>query len=114
MKNYKANTFVLFSFIGIFLSCSVLESELPEFELVGENAIVDEKSAKNALNGAYAFMQFDPLNTSVYQTTFSVDFAVNGAMKAGLLGGGGGTRRTIDEGQRFHAVSETDANLTGF
>lgn len=35
---------------------SLFDNELPKHDLVGENAIVDEKSASTALNGAYSFL----------------------------------------------------------
>src|SRR5690606_21203554 len=96
-----------------FASCeSLLEKEIPEFELVGENTIVDERTALTALNGAYGFLQYDPNNSSVYNATFSFEFSVNGAQMAGLLSGG--QRFTFDRSLRYHAVMPSDNVLPSF
>ncbi|MBL1411439.1 RagB/SusD family nutrient uptake outer membrane protein [Sphingobacterium sp. C459-1T] len=93
-------------------SCKKLLEEIPEYELVGENAIVDQSTALNALNGTYAFLKYEPLASGTYTYAFSFEFAVNAAQMAGLLGGG--RRSTFDESLRYHSVVPSDNNLPAF
>ncbi|MBE9601927.1 RagB/SusD family nutrient uptake outer membrane protein [Pedobacter sp. MC2016-24] len=100
-------------------SCKkILEKELPEHELAAEVAIVDEKSATVALNGAYSYLQYNftpPLYTAIsptFTTGFSYDYAVNGAQMAGLLKGG--QRFTFDVSLSTFSVVSSDNIIPGF
>lgn len=94
-------------------SCKkLLEKELPEHELAAEVAIVDERSALTALNGAYAYLQYDYKKSGTYTTAFSFEYAVNGAQMAGLLSGG--QRFTFDRSLRTFDVVPSDNGLPSF
>src|SRR5690606_12907378 len=72
----------------------------------------DENTALTALNGAYAFLQYDPSASGTYTAAFSFEFSVNAAQMAGLLSGG--QRFTFDRSLRYHAVVPSDNVLPPF
>ncbi len=94
-------------------SCKkILEKELPEHELSADVAIVDQKSALVALNGVYAYLQYDYDKSSTYTASFSYEFAINGAQMGGLLAGG--QRFTFDRSLRTFDVVPIDNGLPSF
>jgi hypothetical protein len=106
----KITIFLLSALLPV--ACNILESEVPEHLLVGEHAIVDEASARNALNGVYAYLQHDANNSSTFTNAFSYEYAVAGALKGGLLEGG--QRNTFDRELRTFAVDQSSTVLPDF
>lgn len=56
MKHTLTCILALAGSLGLHSCDSLFDNELPKHDLVGENAIVDEKSAETALNGVYSYM----------------------------------------------------------
>lgn len=82
----------LIAFLSVSVGCSKFLEEYPEYELVGEQAIVDEQSAFMALNGVYGYLQMAP--TRAYGATggtMPYNIMVYSALRAGLITGGSGT-----------------------
>src|SRR5690606_15336432 len=90
-----AMLFVLFSGYG----CSKFLEEYPEYELVGEKAIVDERSAFMALNGVYGYLQLAP--TRAFGATggsMPYNIMVYSGLRAEMRTGGLGPIETLQQG----------------
>jgi len=105
-------TIILGIIVVLCTSCNTLEKELPTHELVGATAIVDEQTALTALNGVYAYLQYDYAQSSIFTPAFSYEYSVAGALMGGLLMGG--QRYTFDRALRTFTVPETDNILPNF
>lgn len=98
-----------FMAVSALSACNKILEEYPEYELVGENAIVDEKSAFTALNGVYGYLQLAYTRTyGATGGTLPFDVMVSSALRAGLIQGGS----VMENLQRTLWVDPTVAGLT--
>lgn len=67
--------------LGMTACDSLFDNELPKHDLVGDNAITDEKSAQTALNGVYSFMDDTHFNNGA----LSVDLIINHNIRLNML-----------------------------
>ena len=58
--------------LGLHSCDSLFDNELPKHDLVGDNAIVDEKSAETALNGVYSYLDDSRYTGSTYKSESSI------------------------------------------
>lgn len=59
--------------LGLNACDSLFDNELPKHDLVGENAIIDESSAENALRGVYSYLDDSQYNNGALNTHLIAD-----------------------------------------
>lgn len=80
------NKLLYFLLIIAFTSCEDAIEEVPQFDLVGGNAIVDQSSAEASLLGAYSNLTYDEGNGENWHPYFDFGYVSTVGHMTGLLG----------------------------
>ena len=94
--------------LGLYSCDSLFDNELPKHDLVGDNAIVDEKSAETALNGVYSYLD-DSRYTGGDLNTHLITY---NNIRLNMMKGTANSSFETDQLFRM-TYDETDANYEG-
>ena len=94
--------------LGLHSCDSLFDNELPKHDLVGDNAIVDEKSAETALNGVYSYLDDSQYNGGDLNTHLIIYNNIRLNMMKGTA------NSSFETDQLFRMTyDETEANYEG-